>query len=838
MEIDLELPSNGDERVDAEADLNASMVNSSLEMHAVEEHVHLPTIAEHVKESAGLSKIETAIGCGTGNKQIFIGPRSCEPQIGLQFESKEAAYSFYREYARSVGFGITIKASRRSKKSGKFIDVKIACSRFGNKREPSANMNPRSCPKTDCKAGMHMKRMQDGKWVIYNFVEEHNHEICPDDFYSAIRGRNKQSNNVSCQKKGLQLALDEGDVPVILDYFMQMQGENPNFFYAIDLDHERRLRNIFWVDPKSRQDYRNFSDVVFFDLTYVKSKYKIPFVPIVGVNNHFQFMLLGCALIGDEVSSAYTWLMRTWFRAMDRQSPKVIITDQDKYMKETVAEVFPNARHCYCLWHIFKKIPEQFSPIVADYENFLMKFNKCIYRSFSVEVFEKRWWKLVGKHGLREDELIQALYEDRRMWVPIFMHDTFLAGMSTTERSGSIISFMDRYLSRETTVKAFVKQYKEILQDRLEEEAKADFETRHRNPTLKSLSPFEMQMSKVYTHQMFRKFQVEVLGMTACHPHKVMEDGTTVSFQVDDFEEHPNFIVTWNERNLEVGCSCYSFQYRGFLCRHAMVVLQVSGVSAIPSHYILQRWSQDAKINQTMSEVANGLRYRVLRFNDLCKLAVKLGAEGSLSNETYQMALRALEETMTLCVGMNNSVRNVSEPSSLATHGFLDIEEENHCVTLAKATKKNKKRKRKKVSSEPEEMTVGMQESHQQLEQLNSRAHIIDDTRVPQSDIQVMERINTRVPPLDGYYDSQQMGQLNPLTLMREAYYGNQQNMQGLAHLNSIPSRPYGTQQCMQGPLGYKAATMHGCLNIPGSYQDAEQSIGVGHFHGPPTKFS
>ena len=83
-------------------------------------------------------------------------------------------------------------------------------------------------------------------------------------------------------------------------------------------------------------------------------------------------------------------------------------------------------------------------------------------------------------------------------------------------------------------MKEFVKQYGTILQNRYEEEAIADFDTWHRQSALRSPSPWEKQMSTVYTHAIFKKFQVEVLGVVGCHPRKESEDGTTVTFRVDD----------------------------------------------------------------------------------------------------------------------------------------------------------------------------------------------------------------------------------------------------------------------------------------------------------------
>uniref|UniRef100_A0A5B7BC12 Protein FAR1-RELATED SEQUENCE n=1 Tax=Davidia involucrata TaxID=16924 RepID=A0A5B7BC12_DAVIN len=810
MEIDLELPSGQEDKLDTGS--NANAVDGTDGTHPGEEGVNSPTTSGHVKENPGpnfsknIIRSRDGVDVNTlGVDVINKGVTNYEPQKGLEFETKEAAYSFYREYARSVGFGITIKASRRSKKSGKFIDVKIACSRFGSKRESSTTVNPRSCPKTDCKASMHMKRRQDGKWFIYGFVKEHNHEICPDDFYHAIRGRNKQSGIVACQKKGLQLALDGGDVQVLLEHFMLMQGENPSFLYAIDLDHEKRLRNIFWVDAKGRHDYSNFCDVVFFDTSYIRNKYKIPFFPIIGVNHHFQFMLLGCALIGDETTSTFVWVMRTWLRAVGGQAPRVIITDEDKLLKEATKEVFPDAHHCFCLWHVLTKIPENLGHVLDRFENFMMKFNKCIYRSWTDEQFEKRWWKMVDKFELREDKWIQSLYEDRKKWVPTYMRDTFLAGMCTTERSESISSFFDKYIDRETTFKEFVDRYKLFLHERYEEEAKADVEAHCKQPTLRSLSPFEKQMSAVYTHAIFKKFQVEVLGTVACNLQKESEDETTITFRVDDYEERQNFIVAWNESELDIYCLCRSFEYRGFLCRHAMIVLQMSGVSSIPSYYILKRWTKDAvKIRQTMSEISSRLHFRVQRFNDLCKRAIKLGEQGSLSQETYNIAFHALEEALQHCVGVNHSVRSVSEPNALATQGFLNIEEENQGSSMVKASKKKKVHKKRKVHSEPEVITIGIQDSSQQMEQLNPRAHTLDNCYVPQQSMQGMD-LGSRGPTLDGYYGATQsaqgVGQLNSISSMRDGYYSNQHGIQGLGQLYSIPTRVghYGTQQSLQG---------------------------------------
>ncbi|KAL4598854.1 hypothetical protein ACB092_11G087100 [Castanea dentata] len=847
MEIDLELPSSEHEKLDIGSNTNIDDVDSADRMYVEEDDVNSPTTSDHVEEvfgpNANVSTVQNevdvnAVGLNGVNKGV-----TCEPHNGLEFETKEAAYSFYREYARSVGFGITIKASRRSKKSGKFIDIKIACSRFGSKRVSSSTVQPRPCLKTDCKAGMHMKRTPEEKWVVHSFIKEHNHDICPLDFYNSIRGHNKQPGIVACQKKGLQLALDEGDVQVMLDNFMYMQDDNPNFFYSIDFDHEKRLRSVFWVDAKGRHDYINFSDVVFFDTFYVRNKYKVPLVPIIGVNHHFQYILLGCALIGEETTLTFVWLMRTWLKAVGSQAPRVVITDQDKFLKEAVADVFPDTRHCFCLWHILRRIFENLGGIINENEKFMAKFNKCIYRSWTDEQFEKRWWKMVDKFELKEDEWFHSLYEDRNKWVPTYMRDSFFAGLSTTERSESITSFFDRYICRKTPFKEFIEQYRTFLEDRYYMEAEADFETCHKQPALRSPSPFEKQMSRVYTDAVFKKFQFEVLGVVSCHSQEEGEDNGTVIYRVDDFEERQNFVVAWNKAELDICCLCHSFEYRGFLCRHAILVLQNCGLPNIPSHYILKRWTKDAKVRQPTSQISNGLHYRVLRFNDLCKRAMRLVEEGSLSEETYSIAFQALEEVLKHCVGVNNSVRSVLEPNTLAIHGFLDIEEENQNNSMAKSSKKKKTFKKRKGRSEPDGVTIGIQESCQQMEQMSSRAHNLDNCYVPQQDMQGVE-LSSRAPAFDEYFDAHQninsVGQLNSNSPIRDDYFSNQQGLQGLGQLHSLASRvgQYGTQQSMQGllqaQLSFKTPVIHGCFDIQDNLQD--MSMASSQFHNIATK--
>nr|GLL16721.1 protein FAR-RED ELONGATED HYPOCOTYL 3-like [Ipomoea trifida] len=81
-----------------------------------------------------------------------------------------------------------------------------------------------------------------------------------------------------------------------------MQSMNSDFFYAVDVSEDHRLKNFLWVDAKSRHDYADFSDVVSFDATF----------------------------------ATLSWVMRTWQRAMGGEAPKAIVTDHEQAMTSVI----------------------------------------------------------------------------------------------------------------------------------------------------------------------------------------------------------------------------------------------------------------------------------------------------------------------------------------------------------------------------------------------------------------------------------------------------------------------------------------------------------------------
>ena len=142
---------------------------------------------------------------------------------------------------------------------------------------------------------------------------------------------------------------DSGDAECGLVLLRDLQKQSDgNFFYRVDVDEENRVRGLVWVDPRSLNAYKNFGDVVTFDSTYRTNRYDMHFIPITGVNHHYQNILFGFALIRDEKETTYRWVLKTWLEAVDNKPPITIITDQDIALSNAISEVMPNTNHTYC----------------------------------------------------------------------------------------------------------------------------------------------------------------------------------------------------------------------------------------------------------------------------------------------------------------------------------------------------------------------------------------------------------------------------------------------------------------------------------------------------------
>ncbi|XP_026451170.1 protein FAR1-RELATED SEQUENCE 5-like [Papaver somniferum] len=465
-------------------------------------------------------------------------------------------------------------------------------------------------------------RKKTNKWVVTVVIEEHNHIlVSPKKRHKLISQRhisedhekiidnirlagiktNLVMNFFGLESGGVQnigfttkdvrnylsvkrsLELKNGDAQAVLDYFEHQQADNPSFFYYIQVDSEGQMTNFFWADAKSRMDYFHFGDVVCFDPTYCTNRYGMPFVPIVGINHHYQTILFGGALLHKETKESFDWVRKTWMRAM----------------------------------HAAKHL----SHIINAHADFTSDFNKCLYGNETIEEFESAWASMLRTYELEDNKWLLDLYKRKEKWASVYTRDIFCADMYTTQRSESINAYFNHFMKRDMPLCEFIRQFDRAILARREAENDQDYETKYRKPMLK----FSVN---IYTKSVFRKFQEQLAQELHYNHDQVEQNGTKFTFRVWWFgHEKKNRKVVYDSDDKGVKCSCQLYEFAGYLCRHILKIFSVMNVQG--------------------EEITNICRDSTsVQYSYLCQEAINIVIKGSTTTEIYNVTKCILDKAL------------------------------------------------------------------------------------------------------------------------------------------------------------------------------------------------
>ena len=103
------------------------------------------------------------------------------------------------------------------------------------------------------------------------------------------------------------------DAMDLIESMKLAKEENFKFQYAYTIDEDRRLEHLFQCPVQSFDWHHKYGDVVVFDTTYKMNTYDMSCAIFVGIDNHGNMILFGCALLCNETTSTFKWLMKVFF---------------------------------------------------------------------------------------------------------------------------------------------------------------------------------------------------------------------------------------------------------------------------------------------------------------------------------------------------------------------------------------------------------------------------------------------------------------------------------------------------------------------------------------------
>ncbi|RYR58127.1 protein FAR1-RELATED SEQUENCE 5-like [Arachis hypogaea] len=557
-----------------------------------------------------------------------------EDVFWFNFADVDIAFEFYQKYAKHHGFGA--RRSRSEKRGEVRIRQEFVCHRQGYRSPkfysmPNRQKRPRAETRCGCPARM-LLRMDDESrhWHVAYFSDAHNHHVLELRFSSMLPGHRRMSEadieQMNDMRKGgigvsrihgfmASLAGGYHNVPYttrdmhhvnakqrregVLDaesclrYLRQCKTNDPALYYKEVVDGEGVLQYLFWCDGTSQINYQVFGDVVAFDATYKKNVYLSPLVVFSGVNHHNQTVIFAAALVADEKEETYVWLLQQLQTSMKGKAPVSIITDGDRQMKSAIEQVFPEAHHRLCAWHLLRNATSNIGK-----PKFTRMLRDCMLGDYEVRTFQRKWFEMVEKFGVADKRWVQDMYERRHSWATAHIRGKFFAGFRTTSRCEGLHAVISRYVKSRYSYTEFLRHFHRCLMFVRAKEVEADVECAKGDPVMTTnLKQLERSAAENYTHAIFYLF-VPILDR-AC-AMRVVDSEDNGSYFIHTVSRYGTPGKDWRviatSDTREVRCTCMRMECFGVPCEHIIAVLVLNNVHEIPRSLILQRWTKDAKL--------------------------------------------------------------------------------------------------------------------------------------------------------------------------------------------------------------------------------------------------
>ena len=105
----------------------------------------------------------------------------------------------------------------------------------------------------------------------------------------------------------------------------------------------------------------------------------------VGVDEHRHSRLVAQALMSDETTSSYMWVLNNLLTASNNLVPKTIFFDCDTGLGPAIETVLPTTRYLHCIFHIVLNIKKNLMhPLGLQFTEFQKDFLSVVIHYLKV----------------------------------------------------------------------------------------------------------------------------------------------------------------------------------------------------------------------------------------------------------------------------------------------------------------------------------------------------------------------------------------------------------------------------------------------------------------------
>nr|XP_011462078.1 PREDICTED: protein FAR1-RELATED SEQUENCE 5-like [Fragaria vesca subsp. vesca] len=535
------------------------------------------------------------------------------PKVDQIFESLQEVYDFYNNYAKMAGFGIRSHSQKKCKGSEDISRKEYVCYKQGKFEKKMDVESKRSRGLVRCGCQARIAVLQVGQSTMYrisNFVEEHNHLLSLPEEVHQLRSHCKMSE----AKKILSQQLGLVNIPPHKQFsILEVQAggiqnigctKTDLYNYARDLRREYKGHDAKMLNEYFHDSKSRRAYKFYGDAVVFDTTY-----------NTNRYGMIFAPLLGFK-------------KAMPAGPPKIIITDQDPAIGKVISQMFPDTK----------------------------------------EEFDARWIEVIDKGKLNNNEWFSSVYEMRSRWVPAYVKHVFSAGMSASSRAEGDHAFFKTYVSKDNTLMDFILRFNRGLAHQRHEELIANHVDVNQRPVFKTPMMMERQTAEIYTHRIFKKFQLQLWLFWGCATER-RKDG---SLKVRE--------VTFDKVVDKVACSCKKIEFEGILCRHILAYMKWKQIEYLPDQYILKRrtrtTSSDLVVEEHDKYICDfGDDSLLMRQTILSKVAAELIDGALVSKEACKLLeenFESMRKKIKFVVDSSTTVRGSEENVTVDSCGGCD----------------------------------------------------------------------------------------------------------------------------------------------------------------------
>jgi len=387
-----------------------------------------------ISDNEGAYPMESPSPVATQNN----GDGSLLNAANMEFPDRESLIIFVKKNLREKGYFISIKKSRQGK-------VWLKCDLGGSYRARGGGQRHSASRLIGCPFEITARQFKKNSvWKVISINGEHNHEP------ASIATGHSMARSLQAEEKRRVRELAENGVRVaetlnilksefgntlttareihnevhkarmeelngrspIMALYQSLQKED--FNYAAHINANGALERLIFIHNDSIKMCQRWSTVFIMDCTYKTNKFGMPLLNIVGITATYNSFSAGFAFLCEEIEETYSWALQK-YKDITKVFPKVIVTDRELALMNSIEKVYPSTQNLLCIWHINKNIVAKCKPLVSAslWDSFVLDWNACV-SSHTIYSFEENWASFHFKYSSEQP----ALNYITHTWLP------------------------------------------------------------------------------------------------------------------------------------------------------------------------------------------------------------------------------------------------------------------------------------------------------------------------------------------------------------------------------------------------------------------------------------